>query len=74
MYKHMYVYTDAEESLNTLLVRYYIDLLGTKIFFLKIGILRAKVYTKKVPNIEECIFISAPLRSLYTKQVIVVPY
>ena len=40
-------------------------------FFLKIGILSPKVYTKKVPNIEECNFIPALLRSLATKQVIV---
>ena len=31
-------------------------------FFLKIGILSVKVYTKKVPNIEECNFIHASLR------------
>ena len=37
-------------------------------FFLKIGILRAKVYTKNVPNIEECNFMPAPLRTLITKQ------
>ena len=43
-------------------------------FFLKIGILCAKVYTKKVPNIEVCNFINAPLRTLSIKQVIVVPY
>ena len=43
-------------------------------FFLKIGILRAKVYTKNVPNIEECNFIPAPLRTLITKQVIEVLY
>ena len=45
-----------------------------KDFFLKIGILRAKVYTKNVPNIEECNFIPAPLRTLITKQVIEVLY
>ena len=39
-------------------------------FFLKIGILCAKVYTKKVPNIEVCNFINAPLRLLSIKQVI----
>ena len=43
-------------------------------FFLKIGIHSAKVYTKKVPNIEECNFIPAPLRILSTKQVIVKLY
>ena len=43
-------------------------------FFLKIGILRAKVYTKNVPNIEECNFIPVPLRPLNTKQVIEVLY
>ena len=41
---------------------------------LKIGILSVKVYTKKVPNIEECNFIHAPLRIMSTKQVIVVLY
>ena len=30
-------------------------------FFLKIGILSAKVYTKKVPNIEVCDLTPAPL-------------
>ena len=39
-------------------------------FFLKIGILCVKVYTKKVPNIEVCNFINAPLRLLSIKQVI----
>ena len=44
-------------------------------FFLKIGIhWRAKVYTKNVPNIEECDFIPAPLRTQSIKQVIVVIY
>ena len=43
-------------------------------FFLKIGILSVKVYTKKVPNIEECNFIHVPLRLLTTKQVIEVLY
>ena len=43
-------------------------------FFLKIGILSPKVYTKKVPNIEECNFIPVPLRSLATKEVIEVLY
>ena len=43
-------------------------------FFLKIGILRAKVYTKNVPNIDECDFIPAPLRNLSIKQAIVVLY
>ena len=43
-------------------------------FFLKIGIHSAKVGTKKAPNIGECNFIPAPLRSLATKQVIVVLY
>ena len=43
-------------------------------FFLKISIHSAKVYTKKVPNIEECNLIPAPLKSLATKQVIVVLY
>ena len=38
-----------------------------KDFFLKIGILCAKVYTKKVPNIEVCNFINAPLRLLSIK-------
>ena len=43
-------------------------------FFLKIGILSPKVYTKNGPNIEECNFIPAPLRTLNTKQVIEVLY
>ena len=42
--------------------------------FLKIGILRAKVYPKNVPNIEECNFIPGPLRGLTIKQVIEVLY
>ena len=33
-------------------------------FFLKISVNSAKVYTEKVPSIEECNFIPAPLRSL----------
>ena len=41
-------------------------------FVLKISIHGAKVCTKKVPNIKERNFIPAPLRSLATKQVIVV--
>ena len=45
-----------------------------KDFFLKIVILCAKVYTKKVPNIEVCNFINAPLRTLSIKQIIVVLY
>ena len=43
-------------------------------FFLKIGILIPKVYTKNVPNIDVCNFIPAPLRTLSIKQVIVVLY
>ena len=43
-------------------------------FFLEIGILSAKVYIKKVPNIEVCNFIHATLWTLSTKQVIVVLY
>ena len=43
-------------------------------FFLKNGILKAKVYTKNVSYIEECNFIPAPLRTLITKQVIEVLY
>ena len=42
--------------------------------FLKIGIHRAKVYTKNAPNIEECDFIPVPLRTLSIKQVLVVLY
>ena len=46
-------------------------------FFSKIGIHSAKVYKKRKapdPNIGECDFIPAPLKSLATKQVIVVLY
>ena len=43
-------------------------------FFLKIGIHRAKVYTKKVPNIEVCDFIPDSPRTLSIKEVIVVLY
>ena len=43
-------------------------------FFLKIGILSVKVYTKKVPNIEEYNFIQVPLTRLTTRQVIEVLY
>ena len=43
-------------------------------FFLKIGILSVKVYTKKVPNIEEYNFIRVLLRLMNTKQVIEVLY
>ena len=39
-------------------------------FFLKIGILSVKVYTNKVPNIEEYNFIQVPLTLLTTRQVI----
>ena len=42
--------------------------------FLKIGILRAKVYTKNTPNIEECNFIPVLIRPLNTRQVIEVLY
>ena len=45
-----------------------------KDFFLKIGILSIKMYTKNVPNIEECNFIHTSLRVLSTKQAIVVLY
>ena len=34
-------------------------------FFLKIGVLSAKVYTKMVPNIEVCNFIPAQWRHYY---------
>ena len=43
-------------------------------FFLKIGILSPKVYTKNVPNIEVCNFILAPLRTQSIKQGIEVLY
>ena len=43
--------------------------ISAKIFFLKIGILSPKVYTKNVPNIEVCNFILAPLRTQSIKQV-----
>ena len=43
-------------------------------FFLKIGILSVKGYTKKVPNIEEYNFIQVPLTLLTTRQVIEVLY
>ena len=43
-------------------------------FFLKICILSVKVYTKKVPNIEECNFIQVPLTLLTTSQVFEVLY
>ena len=43
-------------------------------FFLKIGILGSKVYTKNVPNIEVCNFILAPLRIQSIKQGIEVLY
>ena len=43
-------------------------------FFLKIGILSVKVYTKKVPNIEEYNFIQVPLTLMTTRQVIEVLY
>ena len=43
-------------------------------FVLKIGILSVKVYTKKVPNIEEYNFIQVPLTLLTTRQVIEVLY
>ena len=45
-----------------------------KYFFLKIGILNPKVYTKNVPNIEVFNFILAPVITLSIKQVIVVLY
>ena len=43
-------------------------------FFLKIGIHRAKVYTKRVPNIEVCDFIPGSSRTSPIQQVIVVLY
>ena len=43
-------------------------------FFLKIGILSPKVYTKNVPNIEVCDFIPGPSTASPIKQVIVVLY
>ena len=45
-----------------------------KDFFLKIGILSPKVYTKNVPNIEVCDFIPGPSTASPIKQVIVVLY
>ena len=42
-------------------VRNFLPEISAKIFFLKIDILRAKVYTKNVPNLELCKFIPAPL-------------
>ena len=42
--------------------------------FLKIGILKAKIYIKNVPNREVCDFIPAPSRTSSIKQVIVVLY
>ena len=43
-------------------------------FFLKIGILSPKVYTKNFPNLEACNFIPVPLRPMGIKQVIEVLY
>ena len=43
-------------------------------FFLKMGILSPKVYTKNVPNIEVCNFILVPLRTQSIKQGIEVLY
>ena len=53
-------------------VWYFFPEIFAEIFFLKIGILSAKVYTKKVPNVEEFNFIHALLRIQSTKQVILV--
>ena len=44
------------------------------IFFLKIDIRSPKVYTKNVPNREECDFIPALSRTSSIKQIIVVLY
>ena len=43
-------------------------------FFLKIGIISVKVYTKNVPNIEVCDLIPAPPTTQSIKVVIVVAY
>ena len=43
-------------------------------FFLKIGILSVKVYTKKVANMEACDFTPAPTTTQSIKVVIVVAY
>ena len=43
-------------------------------FFLKIGILSPKVYTKNVPNVQVWNFILVPLRTMLFKQVIEVLY
>ena len=43
-------------------------------FFLKIGILSVKVYTKKALNIEACDFTPAPTTTQSIKVVIVVAY
>ena len=45
-----------------------------KDFFLKIGRLSVKVYTKKVPNNEGCDFTPAPTTTQSIKVVIVVAY
>ena len=57
--------------------KYFLELFPRRFmedFFLKIGIRSPKVYRMNVPNIEECNFIPAPLRTLNTKQVIEVLY
>ena len=45
-----------------------------EIFFLKIGVQRAKVYTKNISNIEACDYIRGPSTASPIKQVIVVLY
>ena len=60
---------------NSITPRHVIFLgISAKIFFLKIGIHSAKVYTKNIPNIEVCDFIPATPRIMSLKQVIVVLY
>ena len=73
--RFLYVYTLTlsmpifkKKSARILLVEILAD------FFLKIGILSAKVYTKNVPNIGVCNLTTAPPRTLSVKQVIVLLY
>ena len=68
---------NSERGMDEVTFFYVDDLFSRNLredFFLKIGILSAKVYTKKDHNIEGCKFIHAPLRILSTKQVVVVLY
>ena len=59
-------------KITTMKINFFPNISGK--IFLEIGIQRAKVYTKNVPDIEVCEFIHGPSRTSPIKQVIAVLY